>query len=240
MSSKIAIYTSIFGGYDSLIEHEIKFPGIDFICFADRQIESKTWNVIQYPKIYSDSNRNAKKFKILPHRYLKEYDYSIWIDGNMIVKENPIELINLYLSDSNVAFFSHANNVLDSRNCIYQEAQYILDIGHKNYQQRPDRGNLCYKDNPALITAQVEKYKNAGYPSNNGLITGMVIVRKHMEEDSINTMEDWWTEIQYNSKRDQLSFNYCAWKNNLNFKYLPGDSRDNKYFKNLGKHIGKQ
>jgi hypothetical protein len=52
-------------------------------------------------------------------------------------------------------------------------------------------------------------------------------------------MEDWWTEIKYNSKRDQLSFNYIVWKNKFNFVYLQGDSRNNEYFVSMGKHKGK-
>ena len=68
----------------------------------------------------------------------------------------------------------------------------------------------------------------------------MVVFRRHNENDCINAMEDWWSEIKYNSKRDQLSFNYIAWKNKLNFNYIPGDSRDNKYFLRIGKHKGKK
>ena len=52
-------------------------------------------------------------------------------------------------------------------------------------------------------------------------------------------METWWNEIKYNSKRDQLSFNYIAWKNNLKFNYIEADARDNKYFFNHGPHAGK-
>ena len=79
------------------------------------------------------------------------------------------------------------------------------------------------------------------YPANNGLITGMVILRRHNEKDCIETMEDWWTEVKYNSKRDQLSFNYCAWKNDLTFNYMDGDSRDNEYFyRDTKPHIGKK
>jgi hypothetical protein len=40
-------------------------------------------------------------------------------------------------------------------------------------------------------------------------------------------MEDWWIEIKYGSKRDQLSFNYIAWKNGFNFVYLQGDGKMN-------------
>jgi len=238
---QLAIYTAIFGSYDDLIEPEFIPDNCEFICFTDnKNLKSSTWNVIYQPTIYSIANRNAKKFKVLPHRYLKKYKYSIWIDGNMLVRGDVNEIINSTLVDSNVAFFSHANNVLDSRSCAYQEAQYILDIGQKNYERKPHRGILAWKDNPEVIVAQMEKYIAAGFPQGHELITGMVIARKHNEADSIKVMEDWWTEIKYHSKRDQLSFNYCAWKNNLNLSYIPGDSRDNKYFMNRGSHKGKK
>jgi hypothetical protein len=240
MSSKIAIYTSIFGNYDNLTEPAVQPENCDFICFTDADIHSDVWKIIKVTPIYSDSNRNAKKYKVLPHRFLKEYDYSIWIDGNMLLLSDPTSLIESILDNCNVAFFNHANNLLDSRNCLYDEAEHIISIGNKNYQLNPERGKLAYKDNPATIKRQIEKYQHSGYPTKNGLITGMVIVRRHCAADCIQTMEDWWTEIQYNSKRDQLSFNYCAWKNNLKFNYILGDSRDNTYFKNMGKHTGKK
>ena len=54
-------------------------------------------------------------------------------------------------------------------------------------------------------------------------------------------MENWWTEIKYNSKRDQLSFNYVAWKHKVKFNYIEGDSRDNQYFKRSTKpHLAKR
>ena len=105
----------------------------------------------------------------------------------------------------------------------------------------PERGILNYKDNPYLIQEQMNKYAMLGFPRNNGLITGMVILRRHNEKDCIETMEDWWKEIKYGSKRDQLSFNYCAWKNRLKFNYMDGDSRDNEYFyRSTTAHVGKK
>ena len=44
--------------------------------------------------LYTDNTRNAKKFKVLPHRYLQDYEYSIFIDGNMYVVGNVDELID--------------------------------------------------------------------------------------------------------------------------------------------------
>ena len=227
--SKRIVYTSIFGEYDKVTKQSS--DGWDWKCFSEENSIS----------LYEDNNRNAKRFKVLPHRHLQNYEYSIFIDGNMDVRGNLDDLIEKYLSDSNVAFFSHKNNKLDSRNCAYEEAQTILDLGAKNMKLTPGRGMYNYKDNPKIIVKQFDKYSKLNYPENNGLITGMVILRRHNEKDCIQTMEDWWKEIKYGSKRDQLSFNYCAWKNNLKFNYMEGDSRDNEHFyRSTNAHVGKK
>tara|TARA_S200000501_G_scaffold378581_1_gene441976 strand:- start:3974 stop:5617 length:1644 start_codon:yes stop_codon:yes gene_type:complete len=228
---KKVIYTTIFGGYDNLVEPHYKPEGWDFICFTDVDLKSDTWKIVKKPLVYTDNTRTAKRFKVLPHEYLDKYDYSIFIDGNMTIRNNPDDLIDKYLSNSNVAFFDHSQNILDSNNCAYKEADYIFYLGQKN------NGN--YKDNPVLIQNQMNRYKKEKYPENNGLITGMVILRKHNKTDCKKVMSKWWEEIKYNSKRDQLSFNYSAWKTGVKFNYMDGDSRDNKYFISLGKHTGK-
>jgi hypothetical protein len=232
---KIAIYTSIFGGYDDLIDDQYQMDGVDYICFTDRDLESETWKVIKSTPIYNDPNRNAKKYKILPHRYLKDYDYSIWIDGNIKV----ISDIRALCNGDSYKVYDHMQ-VFDKRNCIYDEAQAILNFGKINSERTPERGIKNWKDNPKLIVDQMNRYISEGYPKNNGLATNPIIVRNHNDSDTIAVMEDWWSEIKYNSKRDQLSFNYIVWKNQFNFVYLQGDSRNNEYFVSVGKHKGKK
>jgi hypothetical protein len=209
---KKILYTTIFGGYDDITTPKLP-SGWDWKCFTEK-------NSIP---LYSDNTRNAKKFKILPHRYLQDYEYSIFIDGNMYVVGNVDELIKKYLNDSNIAFFDHNKNIMDPRDCIYDEYNAIINLGKNDPNQN-------YKDDPQTMYDQVKRYQDEGYPSHNGLITGMVILRRHNEKDCIRVMEDWWTEIKYGSKRDQLSFNYVAWKNKTKFNYMEGDSRNNEYF----------
>lgn len=228
--SRGIVYTSVFGNYDDIVKQNLP-SNWDWKCFSEEN---------SLP-LYSDNTRNAKRFKILPHRYLSDYDYSIFIDGNMTVVGDINKLVDDYLNDANVAFFSHNGNSLDGRNCVYDEANTIFELGEKNMRLTPERGILNYKDNPNIIKNQVEKYSLLGYPSKNNLITGMVILRRHNEKDCIRSMEDWWTEIKYNSRRDQLSFNYVAWKNNLKFNYINGDSRNNEYFcRDTKPHKGKK
>ena len=90
------LYTSVFGDYDDVVEPKLP-SGWDWKYFSEKN---------SLP-LYSDNNRNAKRFKILPHRYLKEYEYSIFMDGNMYVVGNVDELVDKYLNDCIIAFFNH-------------------------------------------------------------------------------------------------------------------------------------
>ena len=56
-----------------------------------------------------------------------------------------------------------------------------------------------------------------------------MIFRKHNESDVIETMERWWDEYQYNSRRP-ISLPYSAWKTNFDYKLMPIDIDDNQYF----------
>ena len=227
--NKKVVYTSVFGNYDDVVEPKLP-EGWDWKCFSEQN---------SLP-IYEDNMRNAKRYKILPHRFLKEYEISIYIDGNYIIKRDVNELVDRYLNDANAVFHNHNSQpAYDKRNCIYYEARTILMFGEKNMKITPERGMKNYKDNPEIIVNQMKRYVNDNYPEQNGLITGGVILRRHNEKDCIKVMEDWWKEIRYGSKRDQLSFNYVAWKNKFKFNYMNSDCRDNSYFY-LDKHTGKK
>ena len=48
-------------------------------------------------------------------------------------------------------------------------------------------------------------------------------------------MEKWWEEVKYGSKRDQLNFNYSAWKTDFNFTHIQSDIDNNPWFKLMKK-----
>ena len=218
---KKVIYTTIIGKYDILEEPSFIPEGYDFICFTDQKINkpNSIWEIRQVLPLYKDNTRTARKYKILPHRFLPEYDISIWTDGNELVVGDINKLQEKYLKDKNMAIYNHMS-CWDKRDCVYQEAQAIFDLGNRNNN---------WKDDPSIITKQMERYVNEQYPPNNGLIVSGVMFRKHNKKDVINCMETWWTELKYGSRRDQLSFNYAAWKCNTQFNWINQDIRDDGY-----------
>lgn len=209
------------GNYDRLSDNQLQLPNVDYICFTDNKwLKSSIWNVIYVDPFYTDSNRSAKIYKILPHKFLpNEYDKSVWIDGNFSVTGDFRGIFN---GNSNHYTFDHSQTKTDRWDCLYKEYEVCLRL---------------LKDDPNIMKRQIDKYKREGYPKNNGLACSGVLLRNHKNDKLKYIMEEWWNEIKNNSKRDQLSFNYITWKYNYEFTYLTGEIRNNKYFKKINNHI---
>lgn len=87
MKNRVVVYTAIFGDKDYLKEPSQLPEGCDLVCFTDNKyLRSKSFDVKVYPSIDTDPVRNAKVFKILPHWFFHDYEYSLWIDGSVIIK----------------------------------------------------------------------------------------------------------------------------------------------------------
>ena len=221
---RYVVYTCILGPYNGLLPQP-QFPDVDYICFTDQKFKSRHWKIIQIPSS-TDPARESRRAKILPHLFLEDYEYSMYIDGNCIILKNPIPLILSALKNYTMAHFDHKHSS-DSRGCIYKEHLAIIDIYNKS-------GRL--KDDFEVMQKQIQIFKKEGYPENFGLIKGTVLIRKHNDSKLKQIMEEWWNIVQTGSKRDQLSFNYVAWKNNFKSLYLNGDVRNNTYVYMLGSH----
>ncbi|AUS03985.1 glycosyltransferase domain-containing protein [Pseudotamlana carrageenivorans] len=218
MKGRIIVYTAIFGNYSGLIPQQ-NIEGVDLVCFTDQDISSRYWTIKKVKALVpNDNTRSNRYYKLLPHKCLsKTYDVSIYIDANIWILKDIRPLVEAQLKTAKMAFFDHNQNYADKRDCIYQEYQAILKKG-KNTGE--------FKDDPEVMKFQIEKLKNEGYPENFGLISGCVLVRKHFDSEIIKLMEAWWDIVLNGSKRDQLSFNYVAWKLNFtNFNYISGDVR---------------
>jgi hypothetical protein len=219
-SNSTVIYTAIFGGKDELQNPTFVPPGCDFVCFTDAEIKSSVWQIRKPIFDSFDPVRRARQHKVLAHKLFPEYKHSVWVDGNIIVRGDVNKLIEKHLTSSHMAIYDHVKTVGDSRDCVYDEAAAIIEMGK----------NGKYKDDPKLIEEQIARYKKEGYPSHHGLISSMELVRKHNEKDVADCMELWWSEIAKGSRRDQLSFNYAAWKLDFKPAIISEDSRNNEFF----------
>lgn len=223
----LIVYTAAFGDHITVMPQK-KFEGVDFICFTDVPRKVKGWEMrMVKPEFANDNTRNNRYYKILPHRFFGEYKKSIYIDSNFIVMDLPADHFTSQLEITPMLTFDHSQTKADPRDCVYEEHEALMHL----YKAEK------VKDDPAQMQKHIEFLKEQNYPSHNGLIVGSVLIRNHHHPKVSETMEAWWQMVLTMSKRDQLSFNYVAWKTGLPFGYLSGDSRrGNPYFYHAGKN----
>jgi len=212
--NNIVLYTCITNDYDKLIEINNPEKNIDYICFSDSLLISKTWKIIQISNHLNLDNARLSRYpKIMPHLFLKDYDKSIYVDARVQVIGNITQFVLETLQNYNWYVCKHP-----SRTCIYQE--YLAIKKQK-------------KDSDLIIDNQIKKYKKEGFPENFGLTANGLLLRRHNEKDCIEISTQWWNEIIEYSKRDQLSFKYVSWKN-PDFKFGIMDKKilyNSRYFK---------
>jgi len=191
------VFTCLAGEYDSLKEPNSIDPNWDYVCFTDLNIKSKVWKIVPIPAELNTliPAKKARAIKILPHRYLPEYDMSVWVDASIQIKRAVTEFVAHDFKEGDVfAISKHPDRV-----CIYTEGEAVKKM---------------YKDRADVVDAQMNKYRAERYPNNWGLVQSGVIIRKKTEE-VIDFCERWWQEVFQHSRRDQLSFNYVLWKKSI-------------------------
>lgn len=217
-NNKLVIYTAFTGDYDTLKHPDVIDDNCDYICFTDNpDLESDLWKIIPMEDSILDNNRKAKQYKLLPHKYLKDYKYSFWLDGTFKIKGSIREYIYKNIrANSNMLVVVHTE-----RDCVYEEY---------------DASKIIPRYPRAVMEEQVEYYRSQGFPEHYGLGVMGALFRQHNHPDVIKVMEDWWDENIKFTNQDQLSFAYVCWKNDFH----PSVSRiyywDNEYWAKEGQN----
>ena len=214
-------YTAVTGGYDSVKDPLYVTPGVDYVCFSDRPFpgNTKVWKFQDIPEELDglDDVRRQRVVKICPHRYLDpKYGVSIWIDGNVLVTGDLQELVSQY----DLEKYPLYTRIHPGRKCVYEEAKAVLGLN---------------KESRDVVDKVVSRYKAEGFPRKIGLAETCVLLRRHNERSCRLFGEAWAAEVLLNSKRDQLSFNYVAWKRKFMIGYMTNEFRvnENPFFRLL-------
>lgn len=202
--ARVAVYTAIIGGYDELILPEDIVLDWDYILFSDAQLVGESIYELRAPEfIDSDPVRVARYVKTHPHTLLSEYDYTIWIDGNILLKRGRFkELVGEYIDKHQSAVFRRHPD----RDCFYKEISKCKEL---------------LKDDFGLMSRQLGKYRQYNIPELLGLYETNVIFRSNRCEKVNRFNEIWWDEISNGSRRDQLSVMPALYKVSLKPKVFP-------------------
>ena len=129
--NKGVVYTAIFSDYNRLHDPLFINPDLDYICFTDNpKLESKIWKIClieNYDEFFTMST-----IKILPHHYLKEYDYSIWVDVNFQIIGDIKKYINIYSNGNPILSLIKLNEKYNYKNENLQMVTDILFRKHDN------------------------------------------------------------------------------------------------------------
>lgn len=194
---QIAVYTCIVGAYDEVLEPEIIEDECDYYLISDRKPERDT--IYQFININNfigsgiiDNTRKNRYCKINAHEIFPQYRYSIYIDGNILLKGRMTQYVH-ELPKTRIMALTKM-----SYRSIYAEALRCMMHG------RDDKENFL---------KQVERYWLEGMPEDFGVVAPAIMVREHNNPVCYKLMSEWWNEISNYSKRDMISLPYVLWKN---------------------------
>jgi len=222
---KIAVYTTIFGGYAPLRILPPQTVAADYFCITDDRLnleisrdhsdpqKSVQWNVIQpdIPRWDLVCRLRAKFFKMFPWEIeeLKNYDVLIYIDGSIqVTSDRFVEYCAQHLK-GDICLFKHPD-----RNCIFQEANASVDL-------------IKYKNEN--INQQMSDYHKF-FPTGAGLYACGVLVRRNNSAIK-NLMGNWWWEQIKYTYQDQLSFPVVCKMVGIVPDIFPDPQYKNSYFR---------
>ena len=203
--SEKVVYTVITNRYNNLAPLLFYQKDWDYICFTNDEnlIKNghKFWQIQPLNQFDLDSNKLSRLPKILAHKFLSEYKYSLYIDGNIDIISNELfdKADKLIKSETKLAITKHFK-----RNCIYDEFEAC---------------KKSKKDCIEKMSEQIQIFQKKGFPFHYGLKENSIILRQHNNKEIIKLMEQWWFWVEKFSKRDQLSLMFVLWENN--YKNVP-------------------
>lgn len=197
---KVAVYQAVVGNYDSIPSIFPLYKKIyNYFLFTNLEVTIKDMDIKRIPnKIRGLDN------PVLINRYLKmhpyelfqgyDYDYAVYIDGNVQIISDIRPLLRQSSSETGLALHHHF-----TRDCIYDEADACI---------KSKKGN---KDK---ILKQIDSYRKAGFPKHWGLFECNIIIFDLRNNNGKNISSLWWEEfLSSESMRDQLSLPYTLWVN---------------------------
>lgn len=199
-TSPVTVYTCVINMYDTLKPLPNNVEGV---AYLDNIYTVPQWRSELIKPLFFSNTRNARMVKILSHLFV-DTEYSLWVDGNVELLVPPEEFLAKYKDRGDIVLFS-AKDVRST----YDEARVVIEL------------NL---DKPEVVNPQMEKYFQDGFSNDNIHATGIIL--RHHTQKVIEFNNYWWSQLCRYSLRDQLSFDYSAWKTGVKIGELDGNWYD--------------
>lgn len=196
---RYVIYSACIGDYDHILQPLAVHEDFDYILYSDTIQEDKigVWEIRRADYHHPDKTRIVRWYKTHPELLVKEYEFSIWMDANIQIQTTAFYERAVELYESNVMISSMWHH---ERDCIYDEAAVVTFASLDSERTILDWEHILLKEK---------------YPPHHGLFENNVVYRVHNQPEIIRLDSLWWLCINKHSRRDQLSFCYALWKQDI-------------------------
>lgn len=217
MKKRFCVYTALIGGYDEVRQPLAVDEDFDYFLFSDDIAPQRigVWEVRPFGYKNEIATKTSRWPKLHPHILLPDYEASVYVDANIIIRSDTFygRVKELFEKGVKIASLIHPDWT-----CTYQELLHIMYLGWETERMTMEWGHFLRKE---------------GFPREMGTFENRVIFRRHNNEKVIAIDELWWNCIERYARRDQLSFRYCLWKEKVDCQgFLPigCSAKDNPYF----------
>lgn len=193
---KVLVYTCITNEKDKL-QPVAQCRGVDYVCFTDNESwipRANGWTCVKIPDLPFTLRMVSRHAKWLPFLWVPwEYDTSIWIDGNVLVRDGSFAFEAARCMNHGVA---HAINP------FYEHVKDELAVIRKN------RGHL----RGGLFDEQLAFYDKQGHDG-APMMHGKVIARDMRSPLAMGSSAAVWCEmVRWRHDWDQACIPYCYWR----------------------------
>lgn len=194
----VAVYTCITGNYDVPQPLSVKDESCDYFVIGDNKYLDSDYEFIPVedvvPRDIKDDKDRNRYCKMHGFSLFKNYDYSIYLDGNLKALR-PLSECLRYIGDSGLAMIKH-----ELYTSIFEEAIKMIANG---------------KSDPESTKKLMQRYAHEGMPRDYGMHLGGLIVCDNRNKLGQLILEQWFEEYMTHHLRDLYSLSYILWKNRM-------------------------
>ena len=200
---KVIVYFCLIGDYDNVTSFN-KQKGYDYILFTDQKINNTNWTIFPIPdsvlNLKVSKIKKQRYMKIMPHKFFKNYDLSLYIDANYEIKGDLDDYLVNTLNPLDHIYIPH------------------LQFG-KGIRQALDNAIEKKLDDVSLLNKIKKRYDSKHFLDKTGIVNAGLMIRYHNTEDCIRLMEKWWREVRDYSHVDGFAFDYAGYETGVRYLY---------------------
>lgn len=184
---RIAVYTCATESHlPAWVPNNRQDLAIDFLLFTtNSKAAAKGWETRKISSSRElDPYRITRLAKAMPHRFLEDYELSVYVDSNVKPQSGWLSNIVNLMGSKVIGLFSRG----------YLLEQEFSKVAQRRY------------DDLLTLERQYATYKYlSGSVLTREVLWGGLIVRRHFDDECMRFGERWWENIIRFSRRDQLS-----------------------------------